>query len=188
MKAIKERNRLTLAALELAKDKNFHLITADERVRVMKEALKIGDEVASWAVAEFGTADPRKIAEKVGAKIFGRDKGQLKASEYRKEAREIVIFRDTLDKLTKEVTQPDLSERLLRLLIAHELFHHLEETRIGPVYKRFKFPGKWWTSFYIKGLSEVAAQSFTQALLEIEISPPIFDYLTYILYTSAFKA
>ena len=185
--AIKERNRISLAALELMRDKNFHKISPDERLNLIAECLKIGEEVADWIVAEFGETDPRKIAEKLGAKIFGVESGERKKSEYRKKEKEIIIFRDTLKRLTSEITVPDLSERILRFLVAHELFHHIENVKIGPVYKRFKFPGKFGFSFYIKGLSEVAAQAFTQKLLSIEFSPQVFDYLTYILFTSDFK-
>jgi hypothetical protein len=73
-------------------------------------------------------------------------------------------------------------------VVAHELFHHLEVNRIGEVYKRYKFVvwriGPYVREGNIKGLSNVAAQAFTQSLLGIEISPEIFDYLTYVLYTS----
>jgi len=31
-------------------------------------------------------------------------------------------------------------------------------------------------------LSDVAARAFTQSLLGLEISPQVFDYLTYIVY------
>jgi len=182
--AIKERNRLTLAALELTRDKNYHRLPQSEQVHLIKEVLNIGEEVAKWVSAEYGTSDPRALAEKLGVKVFGAEGGQIRGSEYRPGTPgEIVISRKLLDRLHKEVTLPDLSDRILRFVIAHELFHHLEKTRIGLVYKRFAFPGPFWTKWYIKGLSEVAAQSFTQALLGIEISPQVFDYLTYILFT-----
>jgi len=184
IEAIKERNRLALAALELARDKNYNRLPASEQVRLIKEAINLGEEVAKWVVAEYGTSDPRALAKKWGVKVFGVKGGQIKGSEYRSgRTGEIVISRELLDRLHKEVTLPDLSPRILRFVIAHELFHHLEKTRIGLVYKRFVFPGPLWTKWYIPGLSKVAAQSFTQALLNIEISPQVFDYLIYILFT-----
>lgn len=185
--AIKERNRITLASLELARDKNFHKIHPEERMKLITQVLAIGEEIADWVASECGTRDPRKIAEIVGVKVLGGNRGRAQKSEYRKKEKEIIIFHDTLKRLTAEVTVPDLSERILRFLIAHELFHHLEETRIGAIYKRFKFPKRPWGSFYIKGLSEVAAQAFTARLLGLEFSPQVFDYLTYILFTADFK-
>ena len=187
-KALKERNRIALATLELAKDKIFHSIPVEERLRLIEEVLSIGDEVAKWVAAEYKTSDPRKIAEALGVKVFGADYGELKKSEYRPKKKEIIIFRDALSRLIKGVTVPHLSERILRFLVAHELFHHLEEVKIGLVYKRFKFPGRFGMKTYIKGLSEVAAQAFTQTLLGLEFSPQVFDYLTYIFFTSDFKS
>jgi len=188
VKEIKERNRIALAMLELAKDKVFYSIPAEERLRLIEEVLSVGDDVAKWVMAEYQTSDPRKIAELMGVRVYGADHGQLKKSEYRTHKNEIVIYRDALSHLTKEVTVPHLSERILRFLVAHELFHHLEATRIGTVYKRFKFPGPFGMKRYIKGFSEVAAQAFTQTLLSLEFSPQVFDYLTYVLFTSDFKS
>lgn len=185
--AIKERNKLTLAMLELAPDKVFMSLIPEARMKLVEEALSVGEEIANSIISECGTDDPRKIAEMYGVKVVGEERGNLKKTEYRKKEKEIVIFRDSLDRMAAEITVPHLSERILRFLIAHELFHHLEETKLGYIYKRFKFKGFLWSSKYIKGLSDVAAQAFTQKLLSLEFSPHVFDYLTYILYTSDFK-
>ena len=91
--AIKERNRISLAALELARDKNFLKIPSEERIRLISDVLSIGEEIADWASAEFGTTDPRKLAEFLGVKIFGEDKGNLKKSEYRKKQKERLLMR-----------------------------------------------------------------------------------------------
>jgi hypothetical protein len=187
-KAIVERNRLALASMELAKDKVFQKLPEDQKQKLIKEVLAIGDEVASWIVAEYGTKDPRKIASKLGVKVFGADRGRTKRSEYHNERKEIVVYRDFHEKLLREVKSTELSENLLKFVVAHELFHHLEMDRIGEVYKRYKFEawrlGPYVRESYIAGLSNVAAQAFTHSLLGIEISPQIFDYLAYMLYTN----
>ena len=185
--AIGERNRIVLAYLELARDKVFQKLPEEEKLKLVKEVLLIGDEAASWVVAEYGTNDPRKIAVKMGVKVFGEEKASLNRSEYRREKKEIVVSRKFHEKLLREVESVELSEHLLKLMVAHELFHHLEAERIGEVYKRYKFKawqlGPFTRENFIRGLSDVAAQAFTQTLLGLEISPNVFDYLTYILYT-----
>jgi len=185
--AIMERNRMALAYLELAKDKVFQKLPEEEKQKLIKEVLSIGDEAASWIVAEYGASDPRKIAAKMGVKVFGEEKPSLSRSEYRRESKEIVVSRKFHEKLLREVRSAELSERLLKLVVAHELFHHLEAERIGEVYKRYRFEawkiGPFKIEKTIKGLSDVAAQAFTQTLLGLEISPNVFDYLTYTLYT-----
>ncbi len=178
---ISERNRVTLAYLELARDKVFQNLPEAAKLGLIKEVLAIGDEAAGWAAKEYGTDDPRKIAVKMGLRVFGEDKQGGGASEYRREKKEIVVSRRFHEKLLREVRSKELSEHLLKLVVAQQLFHHLEAERIGEVYKRFKFKA-WQLGPYviektIKGLSDVAAQAFTQTLLGLEVSPQVFDYL-----------
>lgn len=179
--AIKERNRIALAYLELAKDKVFQKLPEEEKNRLIREVIAIGDQTAGWVAAEYGTNDPRKIAVKMGLKVYGEEKKSLTRSEYRREKKEIVISRKFHEKLLREVQSKELSERLLKLVVAHELFHHLEVERIGEVYKRYKFKtfqlGPLVLQKEVRGLSEVAAQAFTHTLLKLEVSPQVFDYL-----------
>ena len=190
-KAIGERNQVALAYIELARDKTFQKLSEEQKFKLVKEVLDIGTEVADWVLSEYGINDPRKIAAKMGVKVFGeeqRGRGRVKGSEYRKEKKEIVIYRNFHERLLREVRSRELSEHLLKFIVAHELFHHLEVNRIGEVYKRFKFPvwkiGPYVKEGYVMGLSDVAAQAFTQRILGLEILPETFDYLTYILYTN----
>jgi hypothetical protein len=184
--ALGERNRIALAYLELAADRTFQKLPEGRKLSLVKEVLAIGDEAAIWVPAEYGTNDPRKIAAKLGVKVFGDDRG---TSEYRRAKKEIVVSRHFHERLMREIHSTELSEKLLKYVVAHELFHHLEVNRIGEVYKRYKFLawklGPLVRERYIAGLSNVAAQAFTLTLLQLDISPPVFDYLSYILYTSA---
>jgi len=187
LNAISERNRIALAYLELAKDKVFKKMSEEEQLGLIKEVLVIGDDTARQIVEEYGIRDPRKIAVKLGIRVFGEEKAGQPRSEYRREKKEIVVSRRFHEKLLREVESAELSEHLLKFFVAHELFHYLEWERIGEVYRRYKFKswrlGPYIRESFIKGLSEVAAQAFTQTLLGLEISPQVFDYLTYILYT-----
>lgn len=176
-----ERNRIALAFLELARDKFFLQLPEDEKNKLVRQVLLIGDEAANWVAAEYKADDPRKIAAAMGIRIYGEEKKSLIRSEYRRSRREIAISRRFHEKLLREVHSKELSERLLKLVVAHELFHHLEASLLGEVYKRFKFKvfqlGPLVIEKTIKGLSDVAAQAFTQTLLGLEVSPQVFDYL-----------
>lgn len=182
--SIKERNKIILALLILSKNKRFNSLVEDKKLEVVAEINKIGEEIADGIVLETGEVDPRKITEKLGVKVLGVERGFLKRSEYRFKQRQIVIFRDALERLTLEIAEPNLSEKILRFLIAYELFKHLEYTKVGFIYKRFKFPLKLWFGFYIKELSEVAAMSFVLKLLSLSLSPSVFDYIIYMLFPS----
>lgn len=185
-----DRNRLALAYLELAKDKIFKKLSAEQKHNLIKEVLAIGDEVGGWIKNEYNTSDPRKIAAHIGVRVLGENcfRNKNQASQYRKLKKEIVICRNFHEKLVREIQSKELSENLLKFLVAHELFHHLEAERIGQVYKRFPFKvwklGPFTREKYIKGLSNVAAQAFTLNLLGMKISPQVFDYLAYMLYTN----
>jgi len=185
--AISERNRVTLAYLELARDKVFSKLPEDEKIRLIKEVQAIGDEAAGWVAQEYASGDPRKIAVKMGLRVFGEDRDAGGTSEYRREKKEIVISRKFHEKLLHEVQSVELSERLLKLVVAQQLFHHLEAERIGEVYKRFKFKsfqlGPFIREKEIRGLSNVAAQAFTQTLLNLDVTPQVFDYLVMTSYS-----
>ncbi len=185
--AITERNRIALAYMELAKDKLFRKLAEEEKLKLIREVLAIGDEAARWVSEEYQGSDPRKIAVKMGLRVFGEERTSLRRSEYRRAKKEIAVSRQFHERLVEEVNSAELSEHLLKFVVASELFHHLEAERIGEVYKKYKFRawqlGPYVREQYIRQLSEVAAQAFTQTLLGLEISPPVFDYLTYIMYT-----
>jgi len=180
-KAITQRNQLALAHLLLAGDRTFTRLPEEEKHSLLKAVRQIGAEAADWARTEYGLDDPRKIAVKMGLKVFGEEDKKLKRSEYRRAKKEIVISRKFHEKLLREIESKELSDRLLKLVVAHELFHHLEAERIGEVADKFKFAvwqlGPFQIERRIKGLSDVAAQAFTERLLGLEISPQVFDYL-----------
>ncbi|OGC11462.1 hypothetical protein A3K48_03005 [candidate division WOR-1 bacterium RIFOXYA12_FULL_52_29] len=179
--AVTLRNRLALAYLELADDPLFSSLGENEKLKSLREALRDGDEIAGKVIAEYRSHDPRKIAALLGIRIFGEEKKGLVRSEYRPATKEIVLSRRFHDKLRRQVHIPELSERLLKIVVAHELFHYFELERFGEVYKKFRFKawevGPFASHKQIKGLSEVAAQAFTQTLLGIELTPEVFDYM-----------
>lgn len=179
--ALAERNRIALASLKLAGDKVFKKLPDKERLVLIEEVLSIGDEAAKKIIQEYKINDPRKIAVKLGLRVLGETRGALKRSEYRAKKKEIAISKRFHEKLLAEIRSRELAERLLKLVVAHELFHHLEETQLGSIDRRYKFTvwqlGPFKITRQIKGLSDVAAQAFTYTLLGLDLSPPLFDYL-----------
>jgi len=190
--SIGNRNRIALAYLCMARDKRFLKLTELERIKLIHGALSFGDSVAKGVENEFGTTEPREIARLMGLRVIGEDRGiqgtLLKRSEYRPKTKDIVIYRDSLNQMMREVAAEDLSDRLMKLLIAHELFHHLEHTRFGPTPERLKIH-KWSLGpiehvVKIRTAGEVSAHAFAETLLDIKQSPMVFDYFTYIFYSS----
>ena len=193
--SLDNRNRVVMSYLSLSRDRRFLKLTEAQRVDLIGQVLDFGDSIAGEIRGEFGTNDPRVIVEDLGLKVVGEDKGirgnLLKRSEYRPGRKEIIIYRDSLNQLMNEVSAEDLSDRLIKLLIAHELFHHLEHVRLGSLQKKFRML-KWKfgpISFHvqIRLVSEVAAHAFAETLLDIKQSPMVFDYLTYMFYSGRKK-
>jgi len=193
--SLDERNRVVLAYLCLSRDRKFFKVSEAQRLKLIDSLFSFGAQVAEEVKKEFGTDDPRRIVEMMGLKVVGEDRGirgtLLKRSEYRPARKEIAIYRDSLNQLMKEVAAEDLSDKLIKLLLSHELFHHIEHTRRLSIPKMFKMTwfklGPLSLNVKIAATSEVAAHAFAQALLNIEHSPMVFDYLTYIFYTSRAK-
>jgi len=188
---IDDRNKVLLAYLTLSRDKKFFKISEQDRLKLINAVQDFGSGLARDIKKEFGATDPRRIVEMMGLKVIGEDRGirgtLLTRSEYRPRAKQIVIYRDSLNQLMKEVASEDLSDKLMKLLIAHELFHHLEITRKLNIPRLFRI--KRWslgpiTIFVkIRAVSEVAAHAFAEELLDLKQSPMVFDYLTYIFYS-----
>jgi len=191
--ALDNRNRFALAYLCLARDAKFLKAPEVERLKLIKSVLSFGDSVARGIVNEFGTNEPREITQKLGLKVVGEDSGSLgsllKRSEYRPKRKEIVIYRDSLNKLMKEVAADDLSDRLMKLLIAHELFHFFEHTSYGSIPSRFNVSrwemGPVSLKAEVPAVKEVAAHAFAETLLGIKQTPLVFDYLTYMFYSGS---
>ena len=191
---IEKRNQAALAYLELAGDQVFQKLPEKSKIKLIREVLAIGKKAADQILKEHKTGDPRRIATNRGLKVLGgeRQKGKKRGvergAEYQKGKKEITVYRRFNERLIKEVKSSELSDNLIKFMVAHELFHFLEADQLGAVYKRFKFPvwrfGPFACENYIKGLSNVAAQAFTRTLLGLEFSPQVFDYLAYILYTA----
>jgi len=106
----------------------------------------------------------------------------IRWSEYRSKNKEIFIYRDSLNILLRKGEGSSfVFDQPIKLLIAHELFHHLEEEQLGFVYDRFKArvkigPFKFQKRF--KFLSEVAAHAFVETLLGLDCSPVLFESLS----------
>jgi hypothetical protein len=66
------------------------------------------------------------------------------------------------------------------VFVAHELFHHIEATRSDiPIARRYRPSlfriGRWHWRTGIAALSEIAAGSFAQSLLDLPCHPRVLD-------------
>lgn len=190
---IEKRNRFVFSYIELMRDPVFLKLPFPERSRLIKETLVMAKEMAVWAKNEFKADDPRILANLLGLKVYGAEKGwrsgKPKKSEYLADKNEIIIYRDVLERLLSQIDEKSLSECLLRFLVAHQLYFHLEKTRFGDLSKKFRLPwikiGSFEVSRYVKRLSQMAAYAFACHLLEINFSPKVFNFLVDVFYLNS---
>lgn len=147
-----------------------------------------GREWAEKMAEQYGTRDPKILAEKMGMKVDTPKVpvgGGLVLFAQFVEPNEITIFTDCVDKAAKLETECGCSllkrEKLTNVLLAHELFHAVEEQYEKEIFTRTEKVELWRKPFSnrsaISCLSEIAAMAFAAQLLGLTASPYMLDVL-----------
>lgn len=153
-----------------------------------RKANECGRTLAEQIAEEYGTRDTKKLAEKMGMKVkmpkVPVGGGLVLFAQY-VEPDEITIFTDCVDKASELVEECGCSllkrENLMNVLLAHELFHAVEEKHAKEIYTRTEKVELWRKPFSNKSsiscLSEIAAMAFAAQLLHLTVSPYMLDVL-----------
>ena len=151
------------------------------RVLIVDDGDAVGDKGTAgdnWVARDEGMAGDRQTA---GDKpppynvMDGCVAGVPIFAEYDAGSRLITVYRFGIKAVARLLECADAERIALDLLIAHELFHHLEATRIGPVPDRLPpiFVPMFWGLFRarrrVRSTSEIAAQAFAQALIGLTL-------------------
>ena len=178
---------------QLREDRPFSKIPLEEHKEIIKYALDTGRQTADKLVERFSSREPFMLAQKLKIKIVidsskKYQRGGLSLrSTYQDSPPTIIIYERALQQLENLLDKenfPSLASLpdLLSLHIAHEVFHHLEKTEIGIVARRLEVNtfslGPIKFSSPVSSLSEIAAHTFTQHLLNLSFSPRLLDYLS----------
>jgi hypothetical protein len=183
----------TLAREELARDRLFDRLTPEERAFYLRASLAIGSRTA----ARYAGREISALAVELGARIREADTSgtdmpddknfipdapeaecMAPYAEYDAETHYITVHSSGIERLAHRVrcSGPALSEAAAlwiarNLLIAHELFHHLEATRLGPIHRALPTVavplagGLWKVHRHVLRTREIAAHSFAATLL-----------------------
>lgn len=165
-----------------------------QRLELTRKALACGSEIAVGCARQHGTSDPALLAEALGLKVdypaTPQDTDRVLFAEYR-EPNLIHVYMDCLDRAEKLFYEPGVAEalgdcgQLKNLLIAHELYHHLEKQRERDVWTKAYRVTLWKLGpirnrSTISVLSEIAAMGFSKELTGIQYSPYVLDaFLVY---------
>lgn len=193
---IKSVDNFTLDNVMLKEDVVFNKIPKEMQTKAVEYALNLGKKTANDVVNEFKIRDPIEIAQRSGVKITYTAQDYavghfIRCSEYLQKPPTIFLYETTLSQINQLIIKHQLHQILqikdvAPIYVAHELFHHIEETKIKPVSKKFEVCtfklGPFSIKSGISSLSEIAANNFTKTLLNLKFSPKMLDYLVLFIY------
>ena len=183
------RDDRPLAHLELQQDVVYPHLSPGNRTHYIDRSLAIGREQAG----EYRTPDSdlRKWALALGAKVEISDSpnfcaGIAMRSEYDAATRTITVYEPSIVEFGAALDAlkcvPWPRERIVAVHIAHELFHHLEATRIVPVHLQLPAVvtgriGPFPREMRARRCREIAAHAFARELLHLPFAPNAVDWL-----------
>ncbi len=205
-----DAQRLVLAVLEssadtllwaamLSEDPVYERIPTAVRASAVERAAACGDRAAEECRTRHGTSDPPVIAAQLGIRVIHSEEpctyGNLvQASTYSPRIQTITLYTRAIDEMNRFLADHDLAAPLgvpdvRPVCLAHEIFHHLEETSLGRAAGLIRVVVFRWGPLTRKSgiaqLGEIAADAFAKRLLTLPVAPRLLDYLTIWIHNPA---
>lgn len=188
---INRANDKVMAMADLMEDELYKKIPKDKISYYIDESIKIGQEVAKEIKTKYSDKTIREVFSEEKVKI------ELDKSEYDFQTiklkgkydpinSKIIVYHKSINKMVssyKTLGADFLDYDLVyRILLVHELYHHIEEERIGATYNRLEFVNSFKRlpinkPFPVKKTSDIAANIFTKEILNLSFHPKILNYL-----------
>jgi hypothetical protein len=164
-------------------------LTFEQKIEYIRKAIESGIEQAKYLQDTYGEMDIPGYIQKLSLQVTkenaqGMD-DYLVFARYNY-PRDITLFTMNIDAVNAMLTQENYWEqvenvKVENMLLAHEMYHFLEETREN-VYSKTKKIVLWSIGPFkyrsgLVALSEIAAMSFAKELLNINYNPYVFDAL-----------
>ncbi len=165
----------------------------DQRRHWMEQSIACGREYGRRVCKEYGCSTPKELARAMGMKVtypaYPEKTDRVLFAEFR-EPNDIRIYMDGVKKAKKLLEQPGIYGILGgldvgELLLAHELFHYVEEKHKKEIYTRTEKIRLWslgplHNDSTIIALSEIAAMAFARELVKLPYAPYVMDvFLVY---------
>lgn len=163
--------------------------TDEQRFSLAGQAMACGVEYAQKYIAQYGLRDPEMLAKRMGLKVdyplMPQNTDRVLFAEFR-EPNRIHIYMDGVKKANALMEEPGvkhaLTHRLViqELLLAHELFHFVEEQHAKEIWTRTYRIELWaprplHNRSGVTVLGEIAAMAFAKELTQIPYSPYVMD-------------
>ncbi len=175
---------------------DIHATRLDDRAQLaaVSDALADGVATAQDLRKRFPGLAPYEITRELQVPIVATDDDPMVGSiwrfaEYRSRPSRIVLYTRGLAPL-EQALAGNLAKQLLGeastqdVFVAHELYHHAEVTRAEiPISRRYQATllqiASWRWRTGIATLSEIAAGSFAQTMLDLPCHPKVLDYVAW---------
>ena len=172
-------------------DSNAWRLSQAEQVAAVSDALADGAATARDVLSRIGSMPPDLLAARLGVSVAISNEPARLGSLWRladyaaRPAPSITLYRDGIAVIEAAAIEPDTAYLLgdsnpRGILIAHELYHHIETVRPEcQVGRRWKVTliklGRWRWQSGLPVLSEIAAGAFAQTLLRLPVHPHLLD-------------
>lgn len=161
--------------------------TSEQKDALTHSAVQCGRVWATWVVKKYKTANPWQIAQAMNIHVECSSQtvggGELLFAQF-VQPNEITIFTNCLNNLQSLETILPNRDTLKNILLAHELFHAIEEQNKCNIFTHTLKIELWRKPFSNRSrivcLSEIAAMAFAQELLGLSFNPYLLDvFLVY---------
>ncbi len=165
-----------------------------QRKNWMKKSIACGQKYARKIYEKYNTKDPVELAKFMKMNVSYPETpdrtDRVLFAEYRA-PNQICIYMDAVQKANVYLKQPEVREILTEnlniryLLLAHELYHNIEDTHKNEIFTQTEKIRLWKLGFIhndsrVITLSEIAAMAFAQELSCIPYSPYVMNmFLVY---------
>lgn len=192
-----------LAYLMLREDRLFNKIPGKEHCKIIDFCLQTGQKKAEDIRKTSPSSEIVDLISELGIKLVIKDKyaipdlsfmgdhlkkkenafiERIYCSEYLPRPATIIVYQNTVDLAYEIFTGNGIEvdkDLINHIFIAHELYHHLEETNESIIksYPRVAVLriGRWQIKVTVNTCSEIAAMAFAKEMLKTPFFPKIID-------------
>lgn len=159
--------------------------SGEQKQSLARRARECGAQWARRATEEYHTENPRALAAAMALEVrtpgMPAGGGPVIFAQFVK-PNEITVYTDCIEKAREAAPGEYVhGERLFDTLLAHEIFHYIEETHEREIFTRTEKIELWKKPFSNRSpilcLGEIAGMAFAKELLRLPYSPYLLDVL-----------
>ena len=191
MKDLRALEESVWAEYAFSRDPLKGRFTPEQKKRWDKLANECGREYAKKMQQKYGTRDPHELAKRMGVTVekpdMPKDLGRVLFAEF-KVPNHVYLYMDAVHKAHATLSRPGMQKVMTsaldveRLLLAHELFHYVEEQYKREIFtktEKIDLPTipPFKNRSTVRSLDELAGMAFARELNNLPYSPYLLDVM-----------